>query len=428
MKTTAVRLYGKQDLRLETFELPAIRDDEILARIVSDSICMSSYKAAMQGADHKRVPDDIDRNPVIIGHEFCGELLEVGTRWAGQFKPGDRFSIQPAINDPENIYAAPGYSFPYIGGAATHIVIPAKFMERGCLLPYKGDAFFYGSLSEPMSCIVGGFHVNYHTRAGSYVHEMGIVEGGRMALLAGVGPMGLGAIDYAIHNDRRPSLLVVTDIDEARLARAASIHTVEEAARNGVRLVYVNTAKVAAQGVDIVDHLKALADGHGFDDVYVYAPVRSVVEQAGKLLGYDGCLNFFAGPTDPAFSADFNFYDVHYNATHVAGNSGGNTDDMVESLELMTSGRIDPSAMITHVGGLDAVIPTTLNLPKIPGGKKLIYTQIAMPLTAIADFRALGDQDPVFARLADIVEAHNMLWCPEAEAFLLSVAKPITGA
>ena len=80
MKTTAVRLYGKQDLRLETFELPAIRDDEILARIVSDSICMSSYKAAMQGADHKRVPDDIDRNPVIIGHGFCGELLEVGTR------------------------------------------------------------------------------------------------------------------------------------------------------------------------------------------------------------------------------------------------------------------------------------------------------------------------------------------------------------
>jgi hypothetical protein len=39
--------------------------------------------------------------------------------------------------------------------------------------------------------------------------------------------------------------------------------------------------------------------------------------------------------------------------------------------------------MITHVGGLDAVIDTTLHLPDIPGGKKLIYTQISMPLTAI---------------------------------------------
>ena len=41
----------------------------------------------------------------------------------------------------------------------------------------------------------------YHTKAGSYVHEMGIKEGGKMALLASVGPMGLAAIDYAIHCD-----------------------------------------------------------------------------------------------------------------------------------------------------------------------------------------------------------------------------------
>ena len=57
MKTTAVRMYGKRDLRLESFELPPIKDDEILAQIISDSICMSSYKAAIQGSDHKRVPD-----------------------------------------------------------------------------------------------------------------------------------------------------------------------------------------------------------------------------------------------------------------------------------------------------------------------------------------------------------------------------------
>jgi threonine dehydrogenase-like Zn-dependent dehydrogenase len=141
MKTTAVRLYGKDDLRLETFELPAIRDDEILARIVSDSICMSSYKAAKQGADHKRVPNDVSDNPVIIGHEFCGELVEVGGKWSGKFKPGDKFSIQPALGDPDNVYAAPGYSFKYIGGDATYIIIPNIVMERGCLLPYSGAAF-----------------------------------------------------------------------------------------------------------------------------------------------------------------------------------------------------------------------------------------------------------------------------------------------
>ena len=56
MKTTAVRLYGTNDLRMETFELPPIKEDEILVKIISDSICMSSYKAVIQGPNHKRVP------------------------------------------------------------------------------------------------------------------------------------------------------------------------------------------------------------------------------------------------------------------------------------------------------------------------------------------------------------------------------------
>ena len=159
MKTKAVRLYGKMDLRLEEFELPAIREDEILARVISDSICMSSYKAASQGENHKRVPDNVAENPVIIGHEFCGELIEVGAKWQGQFKAGDKFVIQPALNYHGSL-ASPGYSYPYIGGDATYVVIPHEVMECGCLLPYDGDAFFYGSLAEPMSCIVGGFPAN----------------------------------------------------------------------------------------------------------------------------------------------------------------------------------------------------------------------------------------------------------------------------
>ena len=78
MKTKAVRLYGKNDLRLEEFELPAIKEDEILAKVVSDSICMSSYKAVHQSADHKRVPDNVAENPVIIGKEYeTGQAVPV---------------------------------------------------------------------------------------------------------------------------------------------------------------------------------------------------------------------------------------------------------------------------------------------------------------------------------------------------------------
>lgn len=421
MKTKAVRLYGKQDLRLEEFELPSITDGEILARIYSDSICMSTYKAVMQGPDHKRVPKNVSQNPIIIGHEFCGEIIEVGRKWTDQFKSGDRFTIQTALNDPENVYAAPGYSFPYIGGAATYVIIPEIVMRHGCLLHYKGDAFYFGSLSEPMSCIIGGFKVNYHTEPGCYDHLMGIVEGGNMALLAGVGPMGLGAIDFAIHNTRRPKLLVVTDINETRLERASELYSPEEAARCGVTLHYINTSGLD----DVSGKLLELSGGRGYNDVYVYAPVASLVEQADQILAYDGCLNFFAGPSNPDFTARFNFYNVHYNNTHVTGNSGGTKEDMTDALDLMGRGIVDPSSMITHIGGLDCVVETTLNLPDIPGGKKLIYTQISLPLTALSDFAKLGEKDPLFRHLAALVSDHRGLWNAKAEEYLLAHAKPI---
>ena len=415
MKTKAVRLYGKDDLRLEEFELPAIREDEILAKVVSDSICMSSYKAVHQGTDHKRVPNDVAEHPTIIGHEFAGEIVEVGAKWASAFKPGDKFSIQPAMNDPRGpvgIYSAPGYSYQNIGGDATYVVIPAEVMENGCLLPFKGEGFYPASLSEPLSCVIGAMHANYHGTPGKYVHTMEIKDGGKMALLASVGPMGLAAINYVLHReDRRPSLLVVTDINQQRLDRAAGLYTVEFARSRGIQLHYVNT------GVENpVELLRGLSGGTGYDDVFCFAPVAPVVEQADDILAFDGCLNFFAGPSKAPFKAPFNFYNVHYNNTHVVGTSGGNTDDMKEALHYMGRG-MDPAGLVTHIGGLNAVIDTTMNLPDIPGGKKLIYTHIEMPLTAIADFGKVGK--PVYDRLDAICKAHNGLWSVEAETYLL---------
>lgn len=167
------------------------------------AFCTSTYKAAVEGTDHKRVPNDIAENPIIVGHEFCGEIVQVGAKWADQFKVGDKFSIQPAINYKGSL-AAPGYSYQYIGGSATYIVIPNEVMEMNCLLPYDNEAFFYGSLAEPVSCCIGGFHAQHHTTPGVYVHKMDIKEGGYLGMFAAAGPMGLGAIDYAIHGPIKP--------------------------------------------------------------------------------------------------------------------------------------------------------------------------------------------------------------------------------
>ena len=423
MKTRAVRLHGVMDLRLEEIELPEIKDGEILACIISDSICMSSYKAASQGAAHKRVPDDVAENPVIIGHEFCGKIVKVGAKWADKFKAGDKFVIQPAINYKGSL-ASPGYSYKYCGGASEYVIIPEEVMLMDCLLPYNGDAFFYGSLSEPMSCIIGGYHACYHTKPGVYTHDMGVTKGGNMAILAGAGPMVLGCADYAIHGGRAPKMLIVTDLDDARLKRAEKLLPPEEAKKLGVDLRFINTGSIE----NPVEYLRSLTGGEGFNDVFVYAPVKPVVEMGDALLARDGCLNFFAGPTNPEFSAMFNFYNVHYLSTHIVGTSGGNTDDMREAIKLMETKAINPAGMITHVGGLNACAETTMNLPKIKGAKKLIYTHVELPLTAIEDFGKAAEENKgtklgeLYADLDAICKDAGELWCAAAEKRLLEYA------
>ncbi len=418
MKTKAVRLYGERQLSLDEFELPEMKEDEILVEIITDSVCMSTYKAVSLGKKHKRVPNDCDVNPVVMGHEFAGNILQVGKKWQHQFKAGDKFAIQPALNYKGSM-DSPGYSFRFYGGNMTYAIIPNEVMEINCLIKYDGDAYFEASLAEPMSCVIGAFHAAYHTIPSQYTHVMDIKKDGALAILGGCGPMGMGAIDYALHRDHRPKTIVVTDLSDERLNRSAEVLTVEEAKKQGVSLHYVNPNNFE----DPEAYMRSLTGQDGFDDVFVFVPVQALAEQGDRLLGKDGTLNFFAGPTDTEFTASINLYNVHYGSTKVIGSTGGNTDDMIESLEMTAAKKINPAVMVTHVGGMDSAIDTILNLPNIPGGKKLIYNHLDMPLTAIEDLASLASLNPKFETLAEICQKHNNLWSLEAETFLLNQIK-----
>lgn len=413
MKTKAVRLYGVDDLRLEEFELPEIADDEILVKIVSDSICMSTWKTVQQGAKHKRVPNDVYDNPIIVGHEFAGDIVKVGKKWQHKFKPGQKFAQQPAI---PGQMESPGYSYQYCGGDATYCIFPNHIIEADCLWTFEGDSYFAASVAEPMCCVISGYHTNFHTVPGCYDHIMGTKTDGNILILGGCGPMGLGAVSYALTFENKPKRVVVTEISEERIARAKEVISEEEAAAHGVELHYVNTAKMDDQKAELLK----ITEGKGYDDVFVYIPNKAVCELGNQLMAYDGCMNLFAGPTDPQFSAMINLYDSHYSRSKVLGSTGGTIDDMKEAISKDAQGLINSAVMITHIGGLDAVVETTKNLPNIPGGKKLIYTQIEMPLTAIEDFGELGKENELFAKLHEVCKKNKGLWSAEAEKILLA--------
>lgn len=409
MKTKAVRLYGKQDLRLEEFELPQIKDDEILASVVTDSICMSTWKLANQGQDHKKAPDNLAENPIMIGHEFCGDILEVGSKWQEKYQPGQRYVVQANLQLPDRP-DCPGYSYAYTGGDATYIILAKDVMEQDCLIPYNGDSYFEGSLIEPLSCVIGAFEANYHLIEGGYEHKMGIKEDGTLLIMGGTGPMGLLAIDYALHGPIKPKQIVVTDMDEQKLQRAAKLYPSEA----GIEVTYVNVKDVADQ----VAILKEIGQG-GFDDIFVFVPVASVVTDASKLLNPDGCLNFFAGPQNKDFFAEVNFYDIHYSFTHYVGTSGGNTEDMRTAVKLIETKQVNVANVVTHILGLNDVCETTLSQPAIGGGKKVVYTHKDFERMEIAE---IADSDQA---LADILKETDGIWSKAAEDYLLEKYREI---
>lgn len=408
MLTKAVRLYGEKDLRLEEFDLPPIKDNEILASVVTDSICMSTWKLANQGPNHKKAPADLAEHPIIVGHEFCGELLEIGSKWQGRYQKGQKYVVQANLQLSDRP-DCPGYSYPYTGGDATYIVLSEDVMNQDCLLPYEGETYFEGSLIEPLSCVIGAFEANYHLVEGSYEHQMGIKQDGDLLIMGGTGPMGLLAIDYALNGPINPKRIVVTDRNAEKIARAASLYP----SKNGIEVSYVNVEKADDQ----VSLLREEAPG--FDDIFVFVPVSEVVTDASKLLKADGCLNFFAGPQDKGFSAPINFYDIHYAFTHYVGTSGGNTEDMRKAVELIEAGKVSVANVVTHILGLNEVAETTLHQPEIGGGKKLVYTHKDFPLTDLSSVETLSHE------LSDILKNTNGIWSKEAEEYLLATMAEI---
>lgn len=412
MQSRASVIFGTDKVDVRLLDLPEIGSDEILMRVVSSSMCLSTYKAMSLGSEHKRVPDDIEDVPVMTGHEFAGTVEQVGQELAGQFTPGQSIAIQPAMGLPSGY--SPGYSYPFYGGDATFCIIPKLAIDKGCVLPYQGTYFANGSLAEPMSCIIGAFHASYHTEQFVYQHQMGIRENGTLALLGCGGAMGAGAIDYALNGPYHPQVVVAMDTNEERLQRLRKLFPPEQAAAHGVMLVYINSS-----GIDPRSMLMDVVTDRGFDDVMVFAAHQGLVELGGSILGTDGCLNFFAGPMDKSFTANVNFYKVHYEQIHIAGTSGGSRADMQESLELAANGGLNPSLMVTHVCGLSAVPDALHNLPTFTGGKILAYPHVEMDLTAIEDFTHRSGIDARFQNLAEICARADNIWNEEAERYLL---------
>lgn len=261
--------------------------------------------------------------PIVIGHEFGGEVVEVGDGVTG-IAVGDRVGVDPTLNCGACYFCQRGMGnlcenwngigvARTNGGFAEYVVLPARTIYP---LP-AGMSDAEAALIEPISCVVRGFHRLQPLVGESY-------------LVYGAGPMGLMNAQVARFNGA--STVAIIDINESRLQRAKDVFGFEHVATN----------------------LEALRDvaPRGFDNVIEATGVTKVAEMAidgvkrrGKLLLFGVC-----PPGEKAAYDAFRIYneEITIMGTMAVLNSYG------PAIDILAAGAVDAEKMVTHSFALDS--------------------------------------------------------------------------
>jgi threonine dehydrogenase-like Zn-dependent dehydrogenase len=362
MRATVLSGVGTDALAVRTIPVPQPGPRQLLARVDAAGICTSVNKLIDQGSQHPLMHGwDPAKHPAIVGDEGVVTIVEVGAELTGEWSPGQRCAVQPAVDHaPINhldrydeggrgvTKVAVGYCLP--GLLAEYILITEEVLQAGCLIRLPDDALPAGhaAIAEPISCIISShahhMHLSQPDRTQARTASTGLRPGG-VTVVIGVGPMGRIHVDLAIA--ARPRVIVATARRDERLAWIDETFG-ERAAAAGVEVVTVNTTTQ-----DLAAVVERVSDGAGADDLIVTAADGALMEQVQHLLARYGVLDLFAGlkPGEEIIGIDERF--VHYQEINITGSSGGGPWDIIETLRLMAAGEIDAAAHIGHVGDLD---------------------------------------------------------------------------
>ena len=212
--------------------------------------------------------------------------------------------------------------------------------------------------------------------------------GGVMWLPGGAGAMGQMHAQLAIESEQPPRLVVISDIDEARMNKLMA-RLMPKAQERNVRLAMLNPRGFPHESY----YKRRLNDvaGDGFDDIVMLVPSTALLTEASKLLATDGVMNIFAG-IPVGSSAMINLGRVATRGQRYVASSGSGMDVIRHTLEMTEAGKLSPVHALAAVGGMNALKEgiSAVSEGRFPG-KTVIYPHAAdMPLTAVENIETLN--------------------------------------
>lgn len=312
--------HGGKDIRIEEIPKPEIKDDEVLIRVRAAGICGSEVHA-YAGVSKRRTP------PLIMGHEFTGEVTEVGEKGEG-VQTGDRVVVDPIIrcgtceqcvigrsNICKNMRLV-GIHCP--GAFAEYVAVPAK----NCIRLPDNVSFEEGALVEPLSV---GIHAVSRTP----------IKLGDTVVVIGAGIIGLMAMQAAKLAGTAKLVISGGGRREYRLELARKL---------GADIV-INSKKE-----DLVKKIMELTNMKGVDAVLEAVGIQITVQQAMRMVKKGGSVALI-GMLVPKMELEM--LDAVVKETEIKGMYGYTTTDFKVALDLISAGRVDVKSVITHLFSLD---------------------------------------------------------------------------
>ena len=320
----ALRFYAPEDLRLEDVPEPTCGTDEVKIRVKNCSTCGTDVKIRKNG--HQNLTP-----PRIIGHEIAGEVVEVGSGVAGDWKPGDRVQVIAAVPCGKCHECRKGWmavcqnqtsvGYQYDGGFAEYMIVPREVLAvDGMNRIPDGVGFAEASAAEPFACAINA-------------QEQLRIEPGDDVVIFGAGPIGCLHVRIA-RGVHRAGRVILVDINSERLKMSADAVQPD---------VVINASEV-----NIVEEILKLTDGRGADVVITATPANITQEQAVSMAARNGRISFFVGlpKTNPTITLDSNL--VHYRQLHIHGANGSAPEHNRRALDYIASGEVPVADLITR--------------------------------------------------------------------------------
>ncbi|SHJ18386.1 L-iditol 2-dehydrogenase [Geosporobacter subterraneus DSM 17957] len=340
-KMKAMMFYAPGDVRFEETNIPRPKDDEILVKVKAATTCGTDLKTYRRGH-----PSIIKSVPSTFGHEFAGEVVEIGKN-VDNFKVGDRVVGGNSAPCFHCYYCNQGmYSLcenlEFLNGAySEYVVVPRQIVKYNYHKIPKGLDYREAALVEPLACALHGI-------------ERTPIRVGDVVTVIGAGPIGLMFVKLAALKGAK---VICVDLSDYRLQESkkfGAVMTVNASKEDPITDVKALTA--LEKGPDVV------IEATGFPEVW---------EQAINMVRPGGLVNLFGGTKKgTTFTIDCQLF--HYSEITIKAVFHHTPYHVKKALELLSDGQVDGKLFITGEYPLEKTIDALESIGRQEGIKYAI--------------------------------------------------------